>query len=418
MKYDVACRALAEAATIDEVKDIYDKAEALRIYTRQAKDTEGEENFTRIRLRAKRELGARLLADREAGKLHEGRPRKKKGSESEPLERIKIADFGIDKKLSAESQDLARLPEPSYQVIEAKVLAAVRANEGHGTRKVMTAQEKKEKRAQKEKLLGEYQRALPNKKYGVIVADPEWKFETYSTETGMDRASENHYPTTETKKIKVRDVGSIAADSCVLFLWATNPMLPAAMAVMKAWGFEYQSNYVWGKDKIGLGYWNREKHELLLIGTRGNPPAPAPGTQRESLIMAPRGSHSAKPDVFLEMIEQYYPTLPKIELNRRGSARQGWDAWGNESEERITDDSRTNHDPKTVPDSYGTDAAQSKASVSEPASDHHPKAPHVPVADAGSPSSLPEIILPGVAPSFEHFAAFTDLTNPLHGRAS
>jgi N6-adenosine-specific RNA methylase IME4 len=33
------------------------------------------------------------------------------------------------------------------------------------------------------------------------------------------------------------------------------------------------------------------------------------------------------------MIEQYFPTLPKIELNRRGPPRPGWDAWGNEAEQ-------------------------------------------------------------------------------------
>jgi N6-adenosine-specific RNA methylase IME4 len=33
------------------------------------------------------------------------------------------------------------------------------------------------------------------------------------------------------------------------------------------------------------------------------------------------------------MIEQYYPTIPKIELNRRGPPRPGWDAWGNEVDE-------------------------------------------------------------------------------------
>jgi N6-adenosine-specific RNA methylase IME4 len=33
------------------------------------------------------------------------------------------------------------------------------------------------------------------------------------------------------------------------------------------------------------------------------------------------------------MIEEYYPNLPRIELYRRGPARPGWDAWGNEVEE-------------------------------------------------------------------------------------
>jgi N6-adenosine-specific RNA methylase IME4 len=34
----------------------------------------------------------------------------------------------------------------------------------------------------------------------------------------------------------------------------------------------------------------------------------------------------------LEMIESYFPNLPKIELYRRGLAREGWDAWGLEAQ--------------------------------------------------------------------------------------
>ena len=81
-------------------------------------------------------------------------------------------------------------------------------------------------------------------------------------------------------------------------------MNPHALVVMAAWGFNYKAQHVWGKDKFGTGYWNREKHELLLIGTRGNVPCPAQGEQWDSLIMAPRGEPSAKPECFLEMIEQ------------------------------------------------------------------------------------------------------------------
>jgi N6-adenosine-specific RNA methylase IME4 len=274
---------------------------------------------------------------------------------------------------------------------------------------------KREARAAKERELGAKQTDLPQKKYGVIVADPEWRFEPYSRETGMDRAADNHYPTAASHVVAQRDVPSIAADDCVLFLWATIPMLCDAIVVMDTgWGFTYKSHYVWGKDKIGTGYWGREKHEILLIGTRGNPPAPAMGTQCESLIIVPRGEHSAKPEIFLEIIERYYPTLPKIELNRRGPARPGWDAWGNESSERITDDSGTNHQPN------GADAAQPAASVSEPAS-ADPQPLTAPV-DAGSPSfsesDLPEIILPGKWATFEHVAGFVDLTSEVAGRAS
>lgn len=191
---------------------------------------------------------------------------------------------------------------------------------------------KRKHRDLKEKLLGEFQASLPNKKFNVIVADPEWRFEPWSRDTGMDRAADNHYPTSCTEVIAARDVPAISAKDCVLFLWATIPMLPHALLVMSAWGFDYKSHYVWGKDKRGTGYWNFEKHELLLIGTRGKIPCPSPGTQGESFQLSPRLRHSEKPESFLEMIERWYPTLPKIELNRRGKARAGWHAWGNESE--------------------------------------------------------------------------------------
>jgi N6-adenosine-specific RNA methylase IME4 len=141
----------------------------------------------------------------------------------------------------------------------------------------------------------------------------------------------NHYPTSSLEEIKARAVPSIADDNCVLFLWATVPMLPQALEVMAAWGFEYKSACTWVKDKVGTGYWFRNQTEVLLVGTRGEIPAPAQGTQWSSAVTAPRSAHSAKPERFHEMIEAYFPTLPKIELNRRGVPREGWDAWGNEA---------------------------------------------------------------------------------------
>jgi N6-adenosine-specific RNA methylase IME4/predicted XRE-type DNA-binding protein len=190
---------------------------------------------------------------------------------------------------------------------------------------------KAERRAEREQELAGQQTALPEQRYGVIVADPEWRFEPYSRETGMDRAADNHYPTSVTEIIAKRDVPSIAADDCVLFLWATVPMLRDAFYVMEdGWGFKYKSHAIWDKVHIGTGYWFRNRHELLLVGTKGDVPAPAMGEQFASVMTIARKEHSAKPEQFLELIEQYFPHLPKIELNRRGAPRPGWDAWGNE----------------------------------------------------------------------------------------
>jgi N6-adenosine-specific RNA methylase IME4 len=188
---------------------------------------------------------------------------------------------------------------------------------------------KKYIRKQKESELGAKQLALPDKKFGVILADPEWKFEFWS-EGGMTAAADNHYATSALDEIKKRDVPSISADDCVLFLWATVPMLPQALEVMAAWGFKYVSGFAWMKNKAGTGYWTRNQHEHLLVGVKGKPVAPALGTQWSSVIEAAVGKHSEKPEESLEMIESYFPTLPKIELNRRGPARDGWDAWGAE----------------------------------------------------------------------------------------
>lgn len=212
--------------------------------------------------------------------------------------------------------------------IQRRIAAEAEAGHVNVARNVV----KQEARTAREAELAAEQQALPDKRYGVILADPEWRFEVYSRDTGMDRAADNHYPTSATDAICARPVGDIAAKDCALFLWATVPMLPDALRVLTAWGFEYKSHCIWKKDRVGTGYWFRNAHELLLVGTRGDIPAPAMGTQFVSAIEAPLGEHSAKPEIFLQMIEAYFPTLPKIELNRRGPARPGWDAWGNEAE--------------------------------------------------------------------------------------
>jgi len=59
-------------------------------------------------------------------------------------------------------------------------------------------------------------------------------------------------------------------------------------------------------------------------------PAPIQGPKSSSVINAPVGEHSEKPTVVYELIEEYFPTLPKIELNAR-TKRDGWVAWGHEA---------------------------------------------------------------------------------------
>jgi N6-adenosine-specific RNA methylase IME4 len=103
---------------------------------------------------------------------------------------------------------------------------------------------------------------------------------------------------------------------------------------MKQWGFEYLTCAVWIKDKIGMGTYFRQQHELLLLGKRGTSIVPAPSSLCSSVLSAPRGKHSEKPHEAYELIEQMYPELPKVELFAR-KARDGWARWGNQAPDAV-----------------------------------------------------------------------------------
>jgi len=99
---------------------------------------------------------------------------------------------------------------------------------------------------------------------------------------------------------------------------------------LNAWGFKYVAEFIWIKDKIGIGSWVRGQHEHLLIGRRGNMHTPLPANRPPSVIQAPRREHSQKPDEVYELIELMYPGLPKIELFAR-QRHDGWECWGNQA---------------------------------------------------------------------------------------
>lgn len=171
---------------------------------------------------------------------------------------------------------------------------------------------------------------LPAGPWGVIYADPPWTFETYSAK-GKGRSAEQHYECMALADIRTMPVGQIAAKDSVLYLWATVPMLPQALDVMGAWGFSYKSGFVWVKDSIGMGFWARNRHELLLIGSRGSRVCPARGIAVDSVIEGQQRVHSQKPDRARDIIELYHQDARKLELFARTSA-PGWTAWGNETE--------------------------------------------------------------------------------------
>ncbi len=161
------------------------------------------------------------------------------------------------------------------------------------------------------------------KSYEVLYIDCPWSY----ANKGTRAKAENHYPTMNLQEIK--DLKIPAADNSILFLWATAPLLPEAIEVMKHWNFKYKTCAAWDKEVIGLGNYLRIQHELLLIGVKGKFPCPAPADRFSSVIRERRTKHSKKPVRAYEIIESMYPDKSRIELFAR-NLRPGWDAWGNE----------------------------------------------------------------------------------------
>jgi len=167
------------------------------------------------------------------------------------------------------------------------------------------------------------------KKYSVVYADPPWR---YSFSKSKSRKIENHYET-----MTLEDICSMqlpVEKNAVLYLWATAPKLLEALKVMEAWGFKYKTQAIWDKCRIGMGYWFRGQHEILLVGTKGKFSPPEQMFRISSIFKSPRGKHSKKPDDFRAMIKLWFPGHNRIELFSRAKF-PGWDHWGNEIESDI-----------------------------------------------------------------------------------
>lgn len=162
--------------------------------------------------------------------------------------------------------------------------------------------------------------------YEVIMADPAWTYASPGAVRPSDRI-DAHYETMSLKEIKALPIDDWAAKDCVLYLWATPPLIPEALEVMRAWGFEYKTCAVWDKEWIAMGFWFRAQHELLLVGTRGDAHPPEQTLRKSSVFREKRREHSRKPDCVRKYIEECFPDARKLELFAREKV-EGWSGIG------------------------------------------------------------------------------------------
>ena len=184
--------------------------------------------------------------------------------------------------------------------------------------------------------------------FDLIMADPPWQFATRSAKGVTAKGAGGQYSVMPLDLVRELPVASLAEKHCLLWLWATNPMLPQALQVMAAWGFEFKTAGTWvkrtrhGKGAFGTGYTLRSANEPFLIGTRGRPVTTRkvrsaiasgdtdPLTLSSVTIESVSREHSRKPDEAFAAAELLMPEARRIELFSR-QERPGWTVWGNET---------------------------------------------------------------------------------------
>lgn len=317
LKFDAARNAIIEAASIDEVRDIRDKAEAARVYVKQAGDSlEMQNRCAEIKIRAERRCGE-ILADSGIGR----------GNKS-----VTLTDFGVDHNQSKRWQSMARIPETVFeQHIREMIENQQELTSASVQRlaKLIENSERDQEIVESQEGSGILEGLIESgQKFATIYADPPWQYGNQGTRA----ATNNHYPTMPIGDIEALPVKDIAEDKALLFLWTTNGFLADALnRIIPAWGFTFKSSMVWVKPQMGIGNYVRNAHEFLLIANRGG--LLPNGKSQISWVNASREKHSKKPDVFRDTVARLSPG-PRLEMFAR-QTYEGWHSWGNQITEGV-----------------------------------------------------------------------------------
>jgi N6-adenosine-specific RNA methylase IME4 len=267
---DTACQALAEANTLEEVKELRDVAEAVRKYLKSAaKALEVQRRAAELRLRAERKLG-QLLNDAHL----------RGGDRRSNLHRVslKLRDSGITHQQSRRCQLMASIPDADFEqyirrcnesekemTSSALIRMAERIKEETQCR---SAEERSralgEIKARLEELIGKGTR------FACVLVRPAWpqqKDRPCRTKSGRDDAV-----CAFTRRLARLPVGKIAADEAHLHLYAPSEWLGSAIMLLRSWGFTYRDVFLWHRKPESYGLYWRTASEFLVLGVRGRLP--------------------------------------------------------------------------------------------------------------------------------------------------
>jgi N6-adenosine-specific RNA methylase IME4/ParB-like chromosome segregation protein Spo0J len=126
-------------------------------------------------------------------------------------------------------------------------------------------------------------------------------------------------------------------DNAACFIWCPADGLPDGLALLSAWGFDFQTSSIWAREAETFGRlsdYQLTHHEVLLLGTRGE----FKPYDRPNSVMQYRTTRTdAKPAGMYSRIEQMYPDQRYLELFAPYRyVRHGWTFWMPETSAEVS----------------------------------------------------------------------------------
>lgn len=316
VQIDIARRALIEASTIPEVKELRDKAQVIQDYMKQQKYSfEAQNHAAELKLRAERRLGE-MLAEQIP---HEG-GRPGKPSHDVIVPPPTLQQLGITPMQSHRWQLESSMPEETFERFIAETKAKADELTSRAALGIAMRLKHEAKKAETNEAI------MPDGLFGVISIDPPWPY-------GGNYNAFGHRVESPYREMSIEDIMAIdipAAHDCVLWLWATNTFMHESYHILEAWGFEPKTILTWFKQQTGVGYWLRGQTEHCILATVGQPQITH--TAQGTALIAKATNHSAKPEEFYHLVESLCPGN-KLEMFAR-SKRDGWKSYGDQLQER------------------------------------------------------------------------------------
>jgi len=309
-----ARRTVEKAKTVQELKGVRDKAEAVRQYAKQAgMGLEIQNHCAEVKILAERKTGG--LLDQMG--LGPGNPQWSHGAT-----KAKLADLGLNKTQSSRWQAEAAVPEADF---------AKHVKDTQEAGKELTSLSVVRLAKRRKPTKGKTP-PFPKGMYRCVVIDPPWPIQKIEREERPLQGNQLDYQGTLTvdeiqTKMGVFLEDHAVKDGCHVYLWVTHRFLPTGFDLFKAWGVKYECLMTWVKNVGFTPFSWMYDTEHVLFGRLGSLEVAKKGL-RLSFSAKVQG-HSRKPDEFYDRVRQASPEN-RVDMFGR-EAREGFEVWGNEA---------------------------------------------------------------------------------------